>query len=84
MSLLSPQLQAFQAIVKYKTVHAAADTLNVTQTAVTQRIRALEEKLRVTLFIRTRRGMLLTSEGEALLRYCQAVRDIEGEALAKT
>lgn len=83
MSLLSPQLQAFQAIVKSKTVHAAADTLNITQTAVTQRIRALEEKLRVTLFIRTRRGMLLTSEGEALLRYCQAVRDIEGEALAK-
>src|SRR5579863_9181565 len=83
MSLLSPQLEAFLAIVRCKTVHGAGDELHLTQTAVTQRIRALEERLRTTLFIRTRRGMLLTSEGEALLRYCQAVRAIEGEALAK-
>ncbi|MCW5588740.1 MAG: LysR family transcriptional regulator [Legionellales bacterium] len=83
MSLLNPQLQAFQAIVKYKTVHGAASAINLTQTAVTQRIRALETKLKTTLFIRTRRGMMLTSEGEALLRYCQTIREIEGETLAK-
>lgn len=83
MSLLSPPLQAFQAIVKHKTVHAAAHVLYITQTAVTQRIRTLEQKLQVTLFIRTRRGMLLTPEGEALQRYCQAVREIEGEALGQ-
>jgi LysR family transcriptional regulator (chromosome initiation inhibitor) len=35
------------------------------------------------LFIRTRRGMQLTSEGEALLNYCRAVAELEGEALAK-
>lgn len=83
MSLLGPQLEAFLAIVQHKTVHGAANTLYVTQTAVTQRIRALESKLQTTLFIRTRRGMFLTPEGEALLHYCQAVRDIEGETLAK-
>lgn len=82
MSLLSPQLEAFQAIVKQQTVHAAASTLYITQTAVTQRIRALEMKLKTTLFIRTRRGMLLTPEGEALWRYCQAVKEIEGQALS--
>ena len=38
--------------------------------------------MRVTLFLRTRRGMELTSEGEALLRYCQAAKSLEGEALA--
>jgi LysR family transcriptional regulator (chromosome initiation inhibitor) len=82
MSLLSPQLEAFIAIAQVKTVHGAANTLNVTQTAVTQRIRALEAKLLTTLFIRTRRGMMLTPEGESLLRYCYAVREIEGVALA--
>jgi len=82
MSLLSPQLIAFMAIVKYKTVHGAAQTIHLTQTAVTQRIRALEAQLKVTLFIRTRRGMVLTQEGEALLRYCQAAKSLEGEALA--
>jgi LysR family transcriptional regulator (chromosome initiation inhibitor) len=82
MSLLSPQLLAFVAIVEHKTVHGAAASIHLTQTAVTQRIRSLEAQLKATLFVRTRRGMLLTQEGEALLRYCQAVKSLEGEALA--
>lgn len=83
MSLLGPQLDAFMAIVKCKTVHGAAEAISLTQTAVTQRIRALESSLRTTLFIRTRRGMLLTSEGEALWRYCQSAKALEGQALAQ-
>lgn len=82
MSLLNPQLEAFLAIVKAKTVHGAAHEIHLTQTAVTQRIRALERSLHTTLFIRTRRGMLLTTEGEALLRYCHSVKQLEGETLA--
>lgn len=83
MSLLGPQLDAFMAVVRYKTVHAAADFLCLTQTAVTQRIRTLETNLRTTLFTRTRRGMTLTQEGESLLHYCNAARQLEGEVLAK-
>lgn len=83
MSLLSPQLQAFIAIVNAKTVHAAAGVLHITQTAVTQRLRNLEQHLKTTLFIRSRRGMVLTTEGEALLRYCTAALDLEGEALSR-
>lgn len=82
MSLLSPQLQAFLAITHSKTVHGAASAINLTQTAVTQRIRALEVRLGTTLFVRTRRGMMLSPEGEALLRYCHAVQELEGETLA--
>lgn len=83
MSLLSPQLEAFIAVVNYGTVHGAAKEICLTQTAVTQRIHTLEARLKTTLFTRTRRGMKLTSEGEALLRYCNAAKDLEGEALAK-
>jgi LysR family transcriptional regulator, chromosome initiation inhibitor len=82
MSLLSPQLIAFMAVCDKKTVHAAAESLFLTQTAVTQRVRGLERSLKTTLFTRSRRGMLLTPEGEALLRYCQASRVLEGETLA--
>lgn len=82
MSLLSPQLVAFIAVSQLKTVHAAAEQLHLTQTAITQRIRVLEGSLKATLFIRTRRGMQLTTEGEALLRYCYAAQALEGEALA--
>ncbi len=78
MSLLDPRLQAFTAIVQQGTVQAAARTLAITQTGVTQRIRALEAQLSTTLFTRSRKGMNLTSEGEALHRYCQSIRDLEG------
>lgn len=82
MSLLSPQLEAFVAISQFQTVHAAAVELHITQTAVTQRLRSLEGKLRTTLFVRSRRGMILTPEGEALLRYCQAANQLEGLTMA--
>lgn len=82
MHLLSPSLVAFMAVVEHQTVHAASLVLHLTQTAVTQRIRTLEKSLKTTLFIRSRKGMTLTPEGEALLRYCLAAKSLEGEALA--
>lgn len=82
MILLDPQLLAFVAIIKEGTVHAAAKSLFLTQTAVTQRLRQLEQKMKTTLFIRSRRGMLLTSEGEQLYRYCQRVTEMGSVMLA--
>ncbi|STY31364.1 LysR family transcriptional regulator [Legionella wadsworthii] len=82
MILLDPQLVAFEAIVSKGTVHAAAESLSLTQTAVTQRLRLLEQKMKTTLFIRSRRGMLLTSEGEQLHRYCQRIIEMGSEVLA--
>jgi DNA-binding transcriptional LysR family regulator len=83
MSLLGPQLDAFIAVAKHKTVHSASAVLYITQTAVTQRVRNLENRLKVSLFTRTRRGMQITPEGESLLQYCQATAQLEGELLAK-
>ena len=83
MSLLGPQLEAFLAIVGDGTVQGASKVLGITQTGVTQRIRALEGQLTATLFTRTRRGMTLTHEGEALYRYCQGAQDLEGQAIAQ-
>jgi DNA-binding transcriptional LysR family regulator len=83
MSLMSPNLAAFLAITRTQTVHGAARELGITQTGVTQRIRSLEASLSTTLFIRSRKGMQLTHEGQALLRYCQASLDLEGETLAQ-
>ncbi|MBX9586094.1 MAG: LysR family transcriptional regulator [Gammaproteobacteria bacterium] len=82
MVLLEPQLRAFEAVVSEGTVHGAAALLHLTQTAITQRIRLLEQKMKTTLFVRSRRGMLLTPEGEVLHRYCQRVVEMGGAALA--
>lgn len=83
MSLLSPPLEAFQSIAKHGTVHGAAASLGITQTGVTQRVRALEKSLSTTLFIRSRKGMKLTQEGEALLRYCQGALELEGQVFSQ-
>jgi LysR family transcriptional regulator (chromosome initiation inhibitor) len=48
---------------------------------MTQRIHGLEQKIKTTLFVRTRQGMQLTSEGEKLLRYCHTVTDYSHETL---
>lgn len=79
MSLLHPNLVAFMAVVERKTVQDAAKKIGLTQTGVTQRIRALEKELQTTLFIRSRTGMRLTTEGESLHRYCQSASELEGQ-----
>ncbi len=83
MILQNQGLEAFVAIVEAGTVHSAADTLGLTQTAVTQRIKSLESELKLTLFLRSRRGMALTSDGTALLQYCRAAGELEGVFLSK-
>lgn len=83
MSLLDPRLEAFMAIVESGTVHGAAKILGLTQTGVTQRIRSLESKLSTTFFIRSRRGMRLTEEGEKLKRYCLGALEVEAQTLPR-
>ncbi len=83
MSLLSPPLEAFWAVVRKGTVQDASYILGITQTGVTQRIRSLEKQLKTTLFIRSRKGMRLTAEGKALLQYVKSSLDNEGMALSK-
>ncbi len=83
MSLLSPTLEAFWAVVRKGTVQDASKILGLTQTGVTQRIRSLEKQLATTLFKRSRKGMQLTAEGEALLHFVKSSSEIEGMALSK-
>jgi DNA-binding transcriptional LysR family regulator len=60
-------VQAFIAIADYGGFQKAADALNVTQTAITQRLRHLEDFLGVTLVERTTRSVSLTNIGEDFL-----------------
>src|SRR5277367_57490 len=83
MRLLDDRLKAFLKISQLGTVLGAGHALGLTQTAVTQRIRALETEFKVTLFTRSRKGMRLTSEGQALLQYCRGAEDLEGAVFSK-
>lgn len=61
--------RTFLEIVKTGSFVNAATSLNVTQTAVSARIRVLEEQLDRSLFIRNKTGARLTPAGEQFLRF---------------
>lgn len=65
-------LRAFEVAARLLSFTRAAAELNVTQAAVSHQIKALEERLGVTLFKRMNRTLLLTDAGQA---YLPAVRE---------
>lgn len=83
MRLLSANLQAFLAVYDKSSVSAAAAELSIGQTAVTQRIRSLENEIGVSLFTRSRKGMKLTLEGKSLLNYCLRANELEGQTFSE-
>lgn len=58
-------LRAFAAAGRHLTFRAAAEDLGVTQGAVSQQVRGLEEHLGLRLFLREPRGLTFTDEGRA-------------------
>lgn len=60
-------LRAFEASARHLSFTRAAEELCVTQAAVSHQVKLLEGQLRVPLFIRLPRGLMLTQEGELLL-----------------
>jgi DNA-binding transcriptional LysR family regulator len=67
------KLRVFHAVAEAGSFTHAGDTLNLSQSAVSRQISALEESLAVPLFHRHARGLILTEQGEALNR---TVRDV--------
>lgn len=65
-------LRAFEAAARLRSFKKAAEELSVTATAISHRIRVLEEFLERPLFVRKVRAVELTADGQALFA---AVRD---------
>jgi LysR family transcriptional regulator of beta-lactamase len=60
-------MRAFEASARHLSFTRAGLELHVTQAAVSQQVRALEERLGAVLFKRVSSGLVLTDEGLALL-----------------
>ncbi|WP_265516849.1 LysR family transcriptional regulator [Nitratireductor luteus] len=58
-------LQAFEAAARHLSFSRAAEELNCTQSAISQRVRALEQHLGRPLFHRLRNGLELSEVGQA-------------------
>ncbi|WP_319582572.1 LysR family transcriptional regulator [uncultured Pseudodesulfovibrio sp.] len=84
------KLQCFVAVAFAGNLTRAAETVFLSQSAMSGQIKQLEESLGYPLFERQARGMRMTPEGEALLPYARAaIKAMEdfrtrGEGLKKT
>ncbi|NYZ13320.1 LysR family transcriptional regulator [Azospirillum sp. RWY-5-1] len=67
------KLRVFHAVAEAGSFTHAGETLNLSQSAVSRQISALEESLGVPLFHRHARGLILTEQGELLHRTAREV-----------
>lgn len=63
--------RAFYEVAKYKNISRAAESMHISQPAVTQSIKKLENILGLPLFYRKNKGMELTEEGRNLFEYIE-------------
>jgi DNA-binding transcriptional LysR family regulator len=74
------KLEIFNTVSEEGSFSRAAERLRLTQPAVSQHIRDLEERLGRELFQRGNRGVTLTSAGELLLDYTRCILRMLAEA----
>src|SRR5512134_2763180 len=67
------KLRVFHAVAEAGSFTHAGDVLNLSQSAVSRQVSSLEESLRVPLFHRHARGLMLTEQGEILFKTAREV-----------
>lgn len=73
------RLHVFTEVATQQSISGAAKRLSISQPAVTQHIRLLEEAFNVPFFTRSRHGVTLTEEGLILLAHARRVASLEDE-----
>ncbi|NLZ47059.1 MAG: LysR family transcriptional regulator [Clostridiales bacterium] len=63
--------RVFYYVAKHKSISQAAENLYISQPAVSQSIKLLEQSLNCKLFFRTAKGVRLTPEGEKIFPYIE-------------
>lgn len=82
MSLLSPQVTAFIAVVEEMSFEGAARRLSVTPSAISQRIKSLEDRVGQLLIVR-QTPCVPTPAGEMLLNKVKPMALLEAEAISE-
>ena len=77
-------LKTFIAIIETGSLVKASERLNVTQSSVTMRLKALEDEVGQKLIVRQKSGVSLTAAGTKLLSYARIIDGLWGQALRAT
>ena len=68
--------RVFYMVAKNKHMTKASEELHISQPAISQSIKKLEEQLGGTLFLRSNKGMELTKEGEMFYEYVKGALEL--------
>ena len=68
--------KVFYAVAKNKHMTRASEELHISQPAISQSIKKLEEQLGGTLFLRSNKGMELTEEGKMFFDYVKGALEL--------
>lgn len=77
--MLGSKIETLLAVAEFQNFTKAAASLSLTQPAVSHHINQLEEELGVTLFIRGKGSLMLTPEGEIVLKYARRIKALYGK-----
>lgn len=75
--MLDPKLDTLLLVAEKKNFTRAAQALSLTQPAVSHHISQLEQELGVRLFVRGNGELMLTPEGETVVRYVRRMKALE-------
>ncbi|OOG25858.1 LysR family transcriptional regulator [Enterococcus casseliflavus] len=77
------QLDYLEKIIKHGSINLAAKELFLTQPTLSNAVKELEQEMRIQLFIRSKKGVVLTDEGRRFMIYANQVlaqvRLLEGQ-----
>lgn len=73
--------QSLINVAKFESITYAAQQANISQPALSQQIRSLEEEMDVQLFNRSPRGVTLTDQGKVFVEYAQQIVDTHHEMI---
>ena len=75
------QLYIFYAVASHRSFSRAAESLSITQPAVSIQVQELEKFLGAALFHRRTRGLRITEVGETVFAYAQQIFSLSGKLL---
>lgn len=77
-------IKYFLSVARHGSLSKAAYSLGISQSALSQSMKSLEESLGVSLFSRNTRGIILSKEGEILYKNASIGNNFFEEAIIKT
>lgn len=77
------QLKSFLAIARYRSFTAAADQLYISQSALSQQMKSLEQELGFTLFDRSSRQLALTEAGRSFYQSALKMQEVYFHAVSE-